>query len=251
MATPRTTSSWQRRISEAFTKRLLLKSTALVLAIVLWLIATSKEPTEEVVPVRFTPGLDSSLVLRDPPPAIRALVAGRGEDLLKLYSTPLVISRVIANDVPDTLVLDLAPSDIKLPAGLENSIIVRDVQPRSLTLRFETSSVRVVPVRSELRIEPVGGAYQVRFEPESVEVSGPRQAVARVNHVSTVRATIYGNDSIPHLVDVDTTRLGARVKPTQVKAYVVPPAALTNAVPGVAPQSSGRPATRQATVPLR
>ena len=222
MVGARISPSWQRRIADAFTKRLLLKATALVLAIVLWLIATAKEPATDFVPVRFTPGLDSSVALRDPPPPIRALVAGRGEDLLKLYQTPLVITRLIANDVPDTLAIDLSPADVHLPAGLENAIIVRDVQPRVLTLHFETSSTRHVPVRSQVRVEPAGSSYAVRFEPESVEVSGPRRAVLRVTHVETVRATIPGNDSIPHLVDLDTTRLGARVRPAQVKVYVTP-----------------------------
>ena len=226
MVGARLSPSWQRRIGDALTKRLLLKSTALVLAIVLWLIATAKEPAMDFVPVRFNPGLDSSVALRDPPPPIRALVAGRGEDLLKLYQTPLEITRLIANDVPDTLAIDLSPADVRLPAGLENAIIVRDVQPRVLTLHFETSSTRHVPVRSQVRIEPEGGGYAVRFEPDSVEVTGPRRAVARVTDVATVHASISGGDSIPHLVDLDTAKLGARVKPSQVKVYVMPPQAM-------------------------
>src|SRR4029079_10768566 len=125
-------------------------------------------------------------------------VAGRGEDLLKLYQTPLVISRVITNDVPDTLAIDLSPADVRLPPGLENAIIVRDVHPRVLTLHFETSSTRHVPVRSQVRVEPAGSPYSVCFEPESVGVRGPRRAVARVTHVETVHASIAGGDSIPH-----------------------------------------------------
>jgi hypothetical protein len=89
-------------------------------------------------------------------------------------------------------------------------------------------------VASQLRVDPAVGAYTVRFEPESVQVIGPRQVVSRVDRVWTVRSTIPAADSLPHLVDIDTTRLGARVKPAQVKAYVtrltaiVPP---TNPLP--------------------
>lgn len=217
----RLSGDWKRRLREAFTQRLLLKGTAFVLAIVLWLIATAKEPTEDLVPVRFAPALDSSLSLRDPPPAIRALVAGPGEDLLRLYATPLTFRRAIATGVPDTLVIDLAPGDIEVPAELEGRVFVRAVQPSSVTLRFETTVTRVVPVRSQILVAPASGAYAVRFEPDSVEVSGPRQVVARVDHVSTVRATIPPDDSLPHLVDIDTTDLTARVKPLQVKVYVL------------------------------
>jgi hypothetical protein len=220
----------------------LLKATALVLAIVLWLIATAKEPATDFVPVRFNPALDSSVALLDPPPPIRALVAGRGEDLLKLYQTPLVITRAIANDVADTLAIDLSPADVRLPAGLENAIIVRDVQPRVLTLHFETSSTRHVPVRSQVRGEPAGVPFSVRFEPESVEVSGPRRAVQRVTHVQTMRASIPVGDSIPHLVDLDTAKLGARVKPAQVKVYVTPQVA-----PAGIAGSAGASTARQAS----
>jgi YbbR domain-containing protein len=221
MVSFRLSGAWKRRLTEAFTRRLALKGTAFALAIVLWLIATAKEPTENVVPVRFEPALDSTLALRDPPPAISALVAGRGEDLLKLYSTPLVFRRAIATGVPDTLVVDLSPRDIEVPSELEGHIIVRDVQPRSLMLRFEVTSTRMVPVRSQLLVAASDGAYGVQFEPDSVEVSGPRQVVARIDHVWTVRTTIPADDSLPHLVDIDTTRLQARVRPKQVKARLI------------------------------
>ena len=233
MPSPRV-ARWQRRVIDAFTRRLLLKGTAVALAIIVWLIVTAREPTEDVVPVRFAPQLDSTLALRDPPPSIGAIVAGQREDILKLYSIPLVFRRPIANDVPDTLVVDLTPRDVEIPANLGGAIIVRAVTPSSLTLRFERTTTRIVPVASLLRIESGTGSYTVRFEPESVQVTGPRQVVARVDRVWTVRSTIPADDSLPHLVDIDTARLGARVKPAQVKAYV---SRLTAAVPLALPAS--------------
>ena len=67
----------------------------------------------------------------------------------------------------------------------------------------------------------------VRLDPEHVEVSGPRQRVLGVQFVVTVRVAIPATDSLPHLVDIDTTRLGLRVKPSQVKVHLVPSAAAT------------------------
>jgi hypothetical protein len=250
MASPRI-ARWQRLVVEAFTQRLLLKATAAALAIIVWLIVTAKEPTEDVVPVRFAPVLDSTLALRDPPPPIGAIVAGRGEDRLKLYSTPLVIRRPIANDVPDTLVVDLSPRDVEIPPSLAGAVIVRAVTPSSLTLRFERTTSRIVPVASQLRVDPAAGAFTIRFEPESVQITGPRQVVARVDRVWTVRSTLPPDDSLPHLVDIDTARLGARVKPTQVKAYITrltaaapQPATPVTASPGAAPRSGGGGGTK-------
>ena len=57
----------------------------------------------------------------------------------------------------------------------------------------------------------------VRLDPESVTVLGPRRLVARVRAVRTVAESI-GVDTLPHLVDLDTSGLGVAVRPTQVKA---------------------------------
>jgi hypothetical protein len=199
-----------------FTERLGLKASAVVLAVALWFIVAAREPTQDVAIVRFAPVLDSALVLRDPATPVRALVMGRPSEILKLANTPLAIRRPIANDVPDTLVLTLRPSDVEVPEGVE--VIVRDVQPHSLTLRFESTASRRVAVRSALVIRAGGvPAMTVRFDPESVTVLGPRRAVAQLRFVTTVNDSI-GVDTLPHLVDLDTAGLGVTVRPMQVKA---------------------------------
>lgn len=212
---------WQRRLAEAFTQRLALKGIAVLLAVVLWFVVSAKEPTEAAFPVRFEPELDSSLVLRDPLPSIQALAAGPSRELFKLAVSPLVIQRRIDADAPDTLVLDLRPSDIVPPPGV--GVQVLDIQPRSIVLHFEATTMRRVPVRSAVSVAPAnaGERFYVRFEPDSVEVSGPRRSVARVRSVSTARAIVPPDDSLPHLVDLDTAQLrGMRVRPSQVKVHI-------------------------------
>src|SRR5881398_3531391 len=149
-AGPRPVPTWRRRLTEAVTQRLALKGTALLLAIVLWFIVTAKEPNQDLVEVQFAPQLDSSLVLKDPPPTIHALVVGTPQELLKLFAHPLVIRRTIAANSPDTVVVDLSTSDVELPPGID--AIVRGLEPRSLTLRFESTSSRVVPVHSAVQL---------------------------------------------------------------------------------------------------
>jgi hypothetical protein len=212
---------WRRHVAAAFTEHLALKASAVLVAVVLWFVVAAREPTEEVVGVRFAPQLDSALVLRDPSPIIRALVIGRANEILKLSNTPLVIRRQIASDAPDTLVLSLRTSDVEVPEGVE--VIVRDVQPRTLTLRFEATASRQVPVRSALLVRsPIGTtAVGVRFDPESVVVRGPRRTVAQLRFVSTVGDSI-ALDTLPHLVDLDTAGLGVQVRPPQVKALFGP-----------------------------
>src|SRR5256885_7956025 len=194
---PRAVPNWRRGLAEAFTQRLALKGTALLLAIVLWFIVTAKEPNQDLVEVQFAPQLDSSLVLKDPPPPIHALVVGTPQELLKLFAHPLVIKRQIAANSPDTVVVDLSTSDVELPAGVD--AIVRGVEPRSVTLRFESTSSRVVPVHSAVQVvadslhpsPPVA----VRLDPERVEVSGPRQGGLGVPYVGTAGVAIPAPDS--------------------------------------------------------
>lgn len=217
IAAPRQTVGWRRRIAAAFTQRLALKAAAGLLAVAMWFVVAAREPTEDVAFVRFAPQLDSALVLRDPAPPIRALVMGRPNEILKLVNTPLVIRRPITSDAPDTLVLPLRTSDVEVPDGVE--VIVRDVQPHSLMLRFEPVASRRVPVRSAIMVRaPAGTAtLPVRLDPDSVTVRGPRRAVALLRFVLTVADSIP-LDTLPHLVDLDTAGLGVLVRPAQVKA---------------------------------
>jgi hypothetical protein len=219
---PRPQSSLQRRLTAAFTEHLALKGTALFLAVVLWFVVSAKEPEVELVPVRFTPVLDSTLVLRDPPQAVMALVAGPPKELLKLGTSLLAIHRQIASDAPDTLVVDLRPSDVTLPDGVD--AVVRDVSPHSLTLRFESTWTRKVPVRSAIQIiEPAGmGRVAAHLDPDSVQITGPRHRVTQIPSVRTVRTSISFPDSLPHLVDIDTAALGpgVRARPSQVKVLL-------------------------------
>jgi hypothetical protein len=218
--TVRARQAWNRRLRSAFTERLELKLTAIVLAIVLWFMVSARETTEEIVGVRFAPQLDSSLALREPVRPVSALVIGRRGELMKLVANAPVIRRPIDDEVPDTLSLELRPGDVELPPNVDAR--VSDVQPRRLTLTFYTDLTRLVPVRPpDVGLER---GMTVRFEPESVRVAGPRRAVARIAAVHPMWAALPGRDSGTFLVPIDTSDLGVRVRPARVMAIVTPPA---------------------------
>src|SRR5215210_6263192 len=107
--------TWSGRLRGVVTERLGLKAIALLLAVLLWFVVASRQPTEGYVGVRIAPTLDSSLVLLGGTTQVRALVAGRAADLVKLAASPPVVHRSIGGDVADTLVLDVTPADVHLP----------------------------------------------------------------------------------------------------------------------------------------
>jgi hypothetical protein len=209
-------------VRAGLTERLGLKATALLITVLIWLLVGARQRTESFVPVSVTPVLDSSLVLLGDPPLLRALVAGSTADIVKLYATPPEIRRSVSGDVPDTLVLDLTPSDVRIPPELSGDVRVLDVQPRSVTLRFETKASNQVSVLNggRIRVQFAGGApatARLRFEPDTVRVTGPRRLVRRLHGVYPVPLTIAVGDTLPHVADLDTAGLGVSVSPAQVK----------------------------------
>lgn len=217
--------SWRNAVRAAFTERLGLKATAILIAVLLWLIVSARQPTEGSVRVKVIPVLDSTLVLLDTPPQLQALVAGRAVDIVKLYADPPAVHRRVDGDAPDTLVLDVTPADVRLPAEFTNEVRILDVQPRSVTLRFGTRATRRVPVSSGGRIlvqddTSLSAADDVEFEPAMVRITGPRRVVRRIESIHPFSLSIVRGDTLRHVADLDTTGLGVRVLPSQVKVMV-------------------------------
>ena len=148
--TPTARTRLGRSMREAFMERLPLKLAALFFAIVLWLVVSAEEPTEEVLVVHFTPALDSGVVVVGEVPPVRALILGSGRELLKLYNAPpVIVRRIVGSTAPhDSTRIELGPADVDLPAGV--NAVVRDVRPRYITLHLE----RVAPVAAADSAEP-------------------------------------------------------------------------------------------------
>jgi hypothetical protein len=133
---------WRARCRAMLTERLALKATALGIAVLLWIVIGARQPTESYVSVAVMPVMDSTRVLLGDPPIVRALVAGRAADIMKLRTLPPVLRRTIDARMPDTLVLDLAPGDVHVPIEMARDVRVLDLEPRSVTLRFARPSRR-------------------------------------------------------------------------------------------------------------
>ena len=127
---------WRHRARSAFSERLGLKATSLFVATLLWLVVGAREPTEATVLVHVVPQIEGSRVLADSVPQVRALVSGRAADVVKLYTAPPVVRRVVPRGAPDTLTLELSPADVRLPADLGEQVHVLEVAPRTVTLHL-------------------------------------------------------------------------------------------------------------------
>ena len=220
---PKVPAELVRRLVDLFTERLVLKVAALFFALVLWLVASARQPSEQLVPVDLDLRLDSTLDLVSRPPQVRALVLGSARDVLALYATPPVIRQTIDGETPDTLTLSLTPEDVQLPLGTEGQLRVRDVQPRTVTLRFRGDTQRLLPVRSQLRFRGDSGwvvAGTPSVQPDSVLVRGPRLRVQRLESVPTVASDVVVREGMVLEIPLDTSELGVRITPRTVRVTV-------------------------------
>ncbi len=139
---------WGAVMRAALTERLGLKTAALLLSLLLWLVVEARRPAEMYVDLSLEPVLPDSAVLREPPPRLRALVAGRAASLVRLLAAPPVIHQTIGGSTPDSIVLQLSPADLRLSRDLSDDLRVLDIQPRSVTLHFAPRADGRHPARS-------------------------------------------------------------------------------------------------------
>jgi hypothetical protein len=197
------------------------KLTALLLSGVLWAAVAAEEPTTQLVPVSLAIQPPPGRSLTGPLPAVQAVYVGSTRELIKLYSSPPTIRKVL----PDTLSgsefqLTLSPQDLLTPGRI--NVRPEDVQPRTVRISLDPIVRRTVEVESRVVIQPDSGyalLEGIAVEPGSVTVSGPDSAVRAVERVATVNLEIRGVDGpVRRVVPLDTVALGVvRVLPTDVE----------------------------------
>lgn len=198
-----------------------VKLTALVLSTVLWVAVAAEEPTTQLVPVSLQVEAPPGRTLRGALPPVQGMYVGPTRELIKLYSSPPAIRRVL----PDTLsgteyTLVLSTEDLVVRRNV--NVRAQDVQPRAITVTLDDVARRTVPVVSRLRILPDSGHEVVggiAVLPGSVTVLGPETTVRQVDTAYTVPMELTGvTDPVQRKVPVDTVGLGrVRFTPEEVE----------------------------------
>lgn len=177
-----------------------LKLAAFALALLLWVFVSADKVTSAWI---STP---VELQLRDPdwelagdslPGEVQVRFSGPGRELWELaLEKPRLVLRISSVQSP-TRLYGLDPGMVTIPGGL-GGVRALDVRPGSLRLRFERVASKEVPVRIAISRGP-RVAYVLRdslgIEPATVTISGPTQAVARVQSITTRPLDLSGLDS--------------------------------------------------------
>ncbi|HSR90126.1 MAG TPA: hypothetical protein VLK88_02385 [Gemmatimonadales bacterium] len=197
-----------------------LKITSLLLAVMLWVVATAEQPASRVLPVTLVPQGPAGRSLTGDPPAVTALVVGPRRELIKLTGAHLTLTRILPDTITGRAVtLDLLPSEVEVPRGGE--VRVQDIQPRQVTIQLDPVVFRSVPVHADLRLELDSGTRLVRAVqvfPGVVRLTGPADQVARIDSVKTMPLRVEKVEGVfERSVAIDTEGFGTvKVSPPEV-----------------------------------
>ena len=169
-----------------------LKLVSVVLAALLWLIVSGEQIVERAlrVPLEFT-NLPAQLELvGDPPNLVDVRVRGSSGALSRIAGGELVAILDLHAARPGQRLFHLSNVDVRAPFGIQ----VVQVTPSNVSIRFEASVTKVVPVVPGVEGEPASGYAigMVTAVPATVEVIGPSSALNGLTEAITEPVSVAG-----------------------------------------------------------
>lgn len=169
-----------------------LKFLSICIAGLLWLGVAGERVVERAlrIPLEFQNVPASLELMGETPDSVDVRIRGSSGALARLGPGDLAALLDLATARPGRRLFHLTVANVSAPYGVE----VLQVAPSTLPIEFETSGVRVVPVRPALEGEPAPGyeVVDVVAEPETVDVVGPESALARLADAITEPVSVEG-----------------------------------------------------------
>jgi YbbR domain-containing protein len=169
-----------------------LKLLSLTLALLLWMVVSGEETVERGlrVPLELTQVPSGLELLGDVPATVDVRVRGGSGTLSRIGAGDLVAVLDLRTAQTGRRLFPLTPDQVRVPFGVE----IVQVLPSAVTMAFERSSSREVPVAPAIDGRPAPGFVvgPLLAEPARVEVIGPESAVERATEVVTEPVSITG-----------------------------------------------------------
>jgi hypothetical protein len=162
-----------------------LKFLSISIATLLWLIVAGDRVVERSlrVPIEFQ-NLPTGLeIVGDPPESVDVRVRASSGTLGRLVPGDMAAVIDLRTARSGRRLFHLTPPNIKVPYGVE----VVQVSPATLPIGFESSAVRIIPVRPSVEGTPAAG-YEVASmtsNPPTVEVVGPESVLRGLDEAMT------------------------------------------------------------------
>jgi YbbR domain-containing protein len=223
-----------------------LKLLSVGLAALLWLVVSGDQIVERAlrVPLEFT-NLPAQLELvGDPPNLVDVRVRGSSGTLSRIAGGELVAILDLHAARPGQRLFHLSNADVRTPFGIQ----VVQVTPSNVSIRFEASVTKVVPVVPGVEGEPASGYAigMVTADPAMVEVIGPSSALNGLTEAITEPVSVAGaSKPVVEMVTIGSPDPLVRLRTPQMATVTVAVTAapVEWAVGGVTVQvrNAGRP----------
>ena len=169
-----------------------LKVISLALATLLWLLVAGQREAERSlrVPLEYRNVPDQIELLGEPASLVDVRLRGTSGALAQLRGTDLVAVIDLRGARPGRRLFHLLPGDVVVPTGVK----VLQVSPPTLSLTFEATASRTVPVIPDIDDEPAPGfeVTRVTSDPATVDVAGPASEVRGVTEATTEPVSVRG-----------------------------------------------------------
>ncbi len=169
-----------------------LKIVSIALASLLWLIVSGEQIVERSlrIPLEFTNLPPQLEIVGDPPNVVEVRVRGSSGALSRIAAGELVAIVDLHTAKTGQRLFHLTTADVRAPFGTD----VVQVVPSNVSIRFEPSVSKIVPVVPGVEGEPAPGYVvgTVTAEPPTVEVVGPATALAGLTEAITEPVTVAG-----------------------------------------------------------
>ncbi|MDP3716429.1 MAG: CdaR family protein [Acidobacteriota bacterium] len=193
-----------------------LKFLSTCIAAMLWLVIAGERVVERVLraPVEFQNLPNGLELVGNLPDTVEVRLRGSSGTLSRMGAGDLAAVLDLRTARPGRRLFHLTPSQVTVPYGID----VVQVGPSTVTMEFEASGVRTVPVEPDIEGRPGPGfeVTSVTSDPATVEVAGPESALKRLDAVVTEPVSVNGETrSIREVVTIGVQDASLRlVTPT-------------------------------------
>jgi YbbR domain-containing protein len=169
-----------------------LKFLSVAVAAGLWFTVAGEQTVERSlrIPLELRNRPERLELVENPPAAVEVRVRGAAGILSQLAQGDVIATVELDQAKPGRRFFHLTRTQVRAPFGVD----VVEVTPGTISLRFEPSVSRTVPVTPVIEGEPAPGyvAGKVTVEPTTVDVAGPEGAIGRLEEATTEPISVSG-----------------------------------------------------------
>ena len=199
-----------------------LKVLSLCIAALLWMVVAGERVVERVMraPVEMQNLPEGLEIVGNPPDTVEVRLRGPSGALSRMAAGDMAAVIDLQSARPGRRLYHLTQNNVSVPYGTE----VVQVGPSTLSLEFEMTAVRAVPVEPDVEGRPAIGyeVTKITSEPATVEVEGPATALKRLQAAVTEPVSVQEQTrTVREVVTIGVPDSSLRLKSQQTAVVTV------------------------------